>query len=153
MPNDWIFAMDKRRKSKRESRTRSRSQEPFNREPSTFSVAQMVKKSLENCYGCNGGPITRSLHLRRSRQGDHAPVLGFLDMVPYKVVLQPGRLPFGQRSILAGQLMTNGEPLSALGANHHTHNYCAGGCFFDCVAQPPGGSICGGRVHQRGSLG
>ncbi|MGA3211076.1 MAG: hypothetical protein ABSD20_07185 [Terriglobales bacterium] len=61
-------------------------------------------------------------HFVRARQGFRTGMLIFLDVVPDKLIYQPGRLPFGKAGILQRWTMANGKPGSAFVADDDCHD-------------------------------
>jgi hypothetical protein len=61
-------------------------------------------------------------HLVRSRQAYGAVVLGFLNVVPDKLIGKPTGLPGGQIRVLAHRTVSNREPVTALFAHYGCHH-------------------------------
>lgn len=57
-------------------------------------------------------------------------VLGFLDVVPDKLVCKPDGLPDRQIGVLAGWMMTNRKPLTTLLAHHGLHDHSVWSALF-----------------------
>src|SRR5262249_35842351 len=88
----------------------------------------------------------RTCILLQPRQLERAMVLPFLNMVPDKLLFQPGGLPSGHLYILPCGVMMDGKPLATLATDNGLHHDVIG--TLRSGADAPDQPI---QVHQRGS--